>query len=243
MSHSTEPPAEPQKKTYTIRSQRFLGRNVHELTQDELKQMVEDVYKGDPDSAAGIRLMRHILDKHGPEQLIKFVEWGQHIIDVTGKITRADFTPDPGEPPLFEDEEDMLQSARPRMMNRRTWMLGIPSALITAYSATRLGLQALENATTKEEPAHDANDNDKPHNRLASLNRKLDTFSSPLIEILGSMTLLYEVLDIISDYEDEKFDQISNAVAELADNMGIGAPTPTFRLDDRKKSTSPSNTR
>jgi hypothetical protein len=195
--------------------------------------MVDEVTKQNPDVVAGVKMMHHILKHHGGEALVKFVEWGQNIIDETGKITKADFTADPDEAPITKEEKSILDAAKPPIITRRNMMLGIPSAAIAMFSVSRLGAKVAKDIF--ESDAKEKKDEKNPPNKaktkiFSAISEKLDKFSSTPIEILGIATLLNEVFDMLKDYEPEKFAQIENAISELADNMGIGDPTPTYRL-------------
>jgi hypothetical protein len=230
----TEPTQPKTSKSYVVRNGRFKGKNLHTLSKADLRLMVDDIPK-DEDAKAGIRMMHWMLDNnYPPETFVGFVEWGQNILDTTGKITHADFSADPDETPNTTDENRMLRAARPDVLTRRNLLLGVPSALIATFSFTRLLLGGLKYLIEQEQ--QDAKQDDPPkkeQGRIARLSDAINNFSSTPVEILGIATLLYEVVDIVKEYEPQKFDQISNAVAKIADDMGIGDPTPTYRLPPR----------
>ena len=227
-----QPLLEVLKKPYIVRNGEFKGRNLRELSADELRKMVSSIPQ-DEDAAAGIGLMNWILEKTPPETLIDFVEWGQNILDETGKITAADFSADPDEQPNTTEEKAMLRAARPRVLNRRNLLLVVPSAIIAAFTAIRLGIKVV---TPQKVPK---NLDDKEHiapkkGNLEALDETLENYSSTPLETLNMGALLFEVIESFKDYGPTKFDQISNAVAKIADDMGMGEPTPTFRLPRNK---------
>lgn len=220
---------------YIVRRGQHIGRVLRELSDEELAQIIAEIPK--EDTVAGIKLLRHILDKHGPEQLIGFVVWGQNIINTNGRITKADFTPDPWEKPATKDEKDLLAVAKPRIVDRRAALVGIPSALVTLFTVLRMGVNEAR-ALLKPPAAEEQEDLPPSATALDRLGQGLDKYSSTPIELLGVITLTYEIFDIIKEYEPRKMDQIGSAISEVADNMGIGEPTPTFRLTHARRSTS-----
>jgi len=220
-----------QPQPYIVRNGSFRGRPVSELATDDLRQMV-DAIPADEDATAGVRMMHWMLNKgYSAQEFVEFIAWGQNILDTTGKITPADFSPDPGEAPNTHEEREMLRAARPPVMTRRNLLLGVPSALIATYSAARLLLSGL--SMLAEEGAEEGALPEKEKGRLAKISEAMESISSAPVEAAGTLMLLYEVIDIYKEYEPEKFDQISNAIAKIADDLGIGDPTPTYRLPPR----------
>ena len=224
--------SEPTPIAYTVRNGPYKGRNLRELSAQELTEMVRAIPK-DEDATAGIGMMLWILKNYPPATFVDFVEWGQNILDETGKITPADFSADPHEVPNTPDEHEMLRHARPELMTRRNLLLGVPSAAVSLFTVTRLTLAALKQA---QEPKPEEGAAEESKTRIGRLSDRFEELSNLPVEMFGLATLLFEIVEMIKDYEPQKFDEISNGVAKIADDMGIGDPTPTFRLPPRARS-------
>jgi hypothetical protein len=217
-------------RTYVVRNGAYKGRQVTSLTDAELLKMVDAIPAQNSNASAGVTMMRHILEKHGGKRLIAFVIWGQNIVDETGEIDLADFQPDPDEAPMTQGEEDMLRSAKPKLISRRTALLVGPSVLIAAFTSARLISSGLSNALNDNKPANDKPE--EPTDTLAKISKRLNEYSSLPLEVIGIIPLVYELVDYVFEYDERRFKEVSNAVSELANTLGIGEATPTFRLGE-----------
>jgi hypothetical protein len=131
---------------------------------------------------------------------------------------------------MTQGEEDMLRSAKPKLISRRTALLVGPSVLIAAFTSARLIASGLSNALNDNKPANDKPE--EPTDTLAKISRRLNEYSSLPLEVIGIIPLVYELVDYVFEYDERRFKEVSNAVSELANTLGIGEATPTFRLGE-----------
>jgi hypothetical protein len=210
-------------KEYSVRRGAFKDKKVKDLSINDMRIIIHSMRRT-ADADAGAKMMEFILDRKGVAGVVEFVEWGQKILDNTGMILKSDFLPIDGSEPTKE-EKKMLRSATPGL-SRRSFLFNVaPWCAVAATGAVHSAAGMLEDLAGQATGDQTASG---PKNIFGKIRQEIDNKGGYPLEMIGSVSLAYLA---INDWNDDKYQQISNGVAEIGQILGISERMTSYRLN------------
>ena len=190
-----------------------------DYSEDEVRNVILNLEPPRHHTQAGIHFLLLLLEEKGVDGVADFMDEASEILDHEGKLLDYDFK---------GDNQNIVKRARiGKLMHRRTfletsaWGIGGTICLINGgLQVASLALKTI-NGMMKESEESKHNTGAHRHDELEWMEHKLEAIKErsennlgPIENIVIGAALVYED---IKESREKKYEQISNAVAELAD--------------------------
>ena len=236
------------------------GKPIEELTREEMRLLINDLppKEGHAVMGGGVQLLNKILDEKGPKGVIAFVAIGDHYLkagkilrfDILGKLKKdqmrlrselkkVGFDVEHNDQYQVPEGEVLVDELKRPLMTRQDFLrIGVGTylgAVWGGYGAASL----IERAAggKKEEHEEDKSPNATARN-ARMVGRFLEGWVGDLAEIGIGVWLINDGLEhwqtIARQWEEEKFEEVSNAVDAAAEVLGIKPPLEV-RIDRPKR--------